>query len=389
MLKNHDKHANTHFQIFPLADRTQRMRFECKKLVNESKNWLNLDTAASKTKYDTHGGIDVTNTINSNFYILSLFTRVTDHGIIYSLPANFRRGLTENLTNHINFQESLLDHAYGSNEDIFSNSPLNILFFQEKQLSYVTNIHNRDLDKARMTSLGLETIKVAEENINEVSVKIDRIGIVPSHKELLKIAYIMNLKIGKPQNHGEARPNHLDYCSILSEFQDVRILNQKNLNEFVYNKLNWTFFNMQDNNFKENLWRVRSFFQSLHPIGISFVEGNHRSILANKLLYGINLDLIYPLSEFFMETPFKGEMVPKKPKSKESNIGEYIEEEYVKNYFGPAMVPASSPLHSTKMEIKVLIVQEMQDKYEKHFIGPDMLDIAKKEAKRQQETNDL
>ena len=139
---------------------------------------------------------------------------------------------------------------------------------------------------------------------------------------------------------------------------------------------------MQDNNFKENLWRVRSFFQSLHPIGISFVEGNHHAILANKLLYGINLDLIYPLSEFFMETPFKGEMVPKKPKSKESNIGEYIEEEYVKNYVGPAMVPASSPLHSTKMEIKVLIVQEMQDKYEKHFIGPDtMLDIAKKRSK--------
>ena len=44
-------------------------------------------------------------------------------------------------------------------------------------------------------------------------------------------------------------------------------------------------------------------------------------------------------------------------------------------------VPASSPLHSTKMEIKVLIVQEMQDKYEKHFIGPDMLDIAKKKSK--------
>jgi hypothetical protein len=75
------------------------------------------------------------NTVYSNLFFLSLFTRVSDHGIIYSVPTNHRHANNRTLLSVETNQQSLVHHAFGTgNNSVFSTNPVSIMFYEEKAL---------------------------------------------------------------------------------------------------------------------------------------------------------------------------------------------------------------------------------------------------------------
>lgn len=69
---------------------------------------------------------------------------------------------------------------------------------------------------------------------------------------------------------------------------------------FLKNVLHWKFFHIAVNkSIHENMWCIRSFFQTLHLIGAACTEGNHRAVLAPKVLYGQKVNAPYPLEQIF------------------------------------------------------------------------------------------
>ena len=40
----------------------------------------------------------------------------------------------------------------------------------------------------------------------------------------------------------------------------------------------------------------------MHPLGVAFIEGNHRAILASKMLYGRDVTTAYPISAYQRQT---------------------------------------------------------------------------------------
>ena len=138
---------------------------------------------------------------------------------------------------------------------------------------------------------------------NFTSWLLNKVALFPVQHQLLKVAYILNVKIAKPTTTDY--PQQLDYHSILSHFQLHAPSSITQLKTIVYDVLDWKFFQFSETQtendklslevqFFENLWRVRSFFQSLHEIGLGYVEGNHRGVLASKLMYGQQIHSPYP-----------------------------------------------------------------------------------------------
>ena len=100
------------------------------------------------------------------------------------------------------------------------------------------------------------------------------------------------------------------------------------------------------------MWRVRSFFQALHPIGMAYIEGNHRTVLAYKLLYGQQVDAYFPLNiEFLVKLPDTKQ--PALPLTKQGKIEKSI-------------LPTKSPLYSRSYDIKILATKiHWENLYEK------------------------
>jgi hypothetical protein len=168
--------------------------------------------------------------------------------------------------------------------------------------------------------------------IKETLVKFTKVGVFPSQRELLKLAYIMNVRVAKPN---QKNPWHLDYVKILQAFQLYTPTSLGDLKDFVKKQLDWPFFEFVDRTLWENMWRLRSFFQALHPIGLAFVEGNHRAVLASKMLYGQKLESSYPLHFGFDPSRKKGKQNKSQLESKE--------------------IPPQSPLFFKHVDIKVLV----------------------------------
>jgi hypothetical protein len=87
-----------------------------------------------------------------------------------------------------------------------------------------------------------------------------------------------------------------DFSAILGDnANNTTMLNNQSLADSVRVVLHWTSFAANENlTLPQNIWRVRSFLQTLTGVGISVIEGAHRVTLATKLLTGMTLDQSLP-----------------------------------------------------------------------------------------------
>jgi hypothetical protein len=249
-------------------------------------------------------------TVGSNLFFLSLFSRISDHGILYSLRANHRIANNEFLLSREKDDKSLVDQVYSEDASVFSSNAVTLLFYQEKDL-VTQDVGN--FPECRLTSMARESLQIGDMKVTEVQVKFRKTGVFPSQQQLLKLAYILNHKllIARPFDMDSKcpHPRMLDFEAIISPFSSCKAYNNKTLESFVKKELGWACFQVfSKESYFENMCRLRSFFQCMHPIGISFVEGNHRAVLASKVLYGQPVNLPFPLEDDF----FRGQKpIPK------------------------------------------------------------------------------
>ena len=278
-------------------------------LLSKAQYTSGLQTMENQSlEYTEENCFRVSSTLRSKLFMLSLSTRVSDHGILYGLAANYRSAMPEQLKSNIDGKPSLVDHAYMDHESVFNSNPMSVVFYQETLEANTT-----DNTSQRLVSLAQESMKIGEVVLKAVVAEFNKLGVLPSQTELLQIAYILNLHIRPPTNKTDC----LDFASILSAYADIQPRTREQLQSFVHDKLKWTFFKFvsrQDNKKRndgkgknedsgnevlssvyEEMWHVRSFFQALHTMGVSYIEGNHRAVLASKLLYGHKVDATYPL----------------------------------------------------------------------------------------------
>ena len=260
-----------------------------------------LDEEKPSLKFEIDEEFKVSSTIKSSPFLLSLFTRVSDHGILYSSSVNFRMAMAENFSTNDPKKPSMIMNAYKGKEHIFSTNAMQVMFFQEKEVG------DDDADPIDydcfMTLLARESIKIGGTTIKDMVVKFKKVGVFPSMEQLLKVAYILNVKVGKGAGRAE-----LDFGALFSDkLRLVKPTSEQSIVDLVYDTLGWHFFKLNRVNIRDDLLRIRSFFQALHPIGVAFIEGNHRAVLAGKMLYGQFIDQPYPLTESlgrkFVELP--------------------------------------------------------------------------------------
>ena len=294
----------------------------CRNLISSSRHYRQvLSNQIDPVLYSRDEEFMTPPAVKSNLFILSLFTRVSDHGIIYSSPANFRPALGAALENRALFGTSLVDQVnFSMDESIFASNAMCVLFYQERSLK---EGDTHSYDGCHLTSIAKENLKIGSTLIKEVSIKFRKVGVFPSQNQLLKLAYILNVKVAPPSDVTASRPKLLDFQSILQEFHDFKPISNEALSQFVKRKLKWKFFDIHmKKRLCVNMRRVRSFFQCLQPIGLAFIEGNHRALLASKVLYGENVNACYPI----------------KPA----------------DLWGTT-VPASSPIFYTNLDVKIMI----------------------------------
>jgi hypothetical protein len=236
-----------------------------------------------------------------NFFAISLFTRVTDHGIQYSCPVNFRSAMTELFTRKEDSRLSLVEQVHKGKRGIFSTNPILVSLYEECNLGLMEPEDEKDSEPMFMRSMAKETLVVSRDGttIKDVLVKLKRYGLFPSQDQWLKVAYILNVKISK----AIVQPEMPDLLDVKRVIEHLKVVPQSNsdLEEFVRDTLDWPFFELHEETktVYENLWRIRTFFQAMQPVGMSFIEGNHRAVLASKMLYG--QDVAEPLP---MKHPF-------------------------------------------------------------------------------------
>ena len=133
--------------------------------------------------------------------------------------------------------------------------------------------------------------------VKGVLAKLDTYGFLVSQEELLKVAYILNVKITDELQNTNL-PSSLDFTTILASYSDIKPHTLEDLHNFASNRLNWKCFELGQASVYEEMWWIRSFFQAMHPLGVSFIEGNHHAVLASKLLYGHAVDATFPLKRY-------------------------------------------------------------------------------------------
>ena len=262
----------------------------CRNLMNTCRFLKDMiDEEKAPIKYDSEEEFKVSGTIKSSPFLLSLFTRVSDHGILYSSTANYRLATAENITASEPAKTSMYMNAYKGKEMIFSTNAMQVMFFQEKEI-WEDEANPIDTE-CIMTSMARESIKIGGTIIKDLIVKFKKVGVFPSMEQLLKVAYILNVKVGKGTGRAE-----LDFAALFDEkLRSFKPSTAGVIVDWVYGVLGWQFFGLT-RNVHEDLWRIRSFFQALHPIGVAFIEGNHRAVLASKMLYGQFIEQPYPLT---------------------------------------------------------------------------------------------
>jgi hypothetical protein len=142
-----------------------------------------------------------------------------------------------------------------------------------------------------LRSIAKETIDRNNKTHGNCKVKISQTTAKKvSQFEYLKLCYILN-QTPKRINESCSTQGVYDYQAILRNQSDLKITDNRGLALYVRNTLQWRAFKVnQKLSVQQNIWRVRSFLQSMTGTGISIVEGAHRLTLAAKLLTGMTID---------------------------------------------------------------------------------------------------
>jgi hypothetical protein len=225
--------------------------------------------------------------IESRFFRLMLLTRCTEHGILYGPATNYRYATKDNLSVKNNLRKSMLDYAMSNgNEDEF-NPKIALTFYQIERTKDTSN------DVPPLRSISKETIIMVKGNKTHENCKV-KISQTTAKKvsqfEYLKLCYILNQTPQKNNESCNARGVY-DYQAILKNQSQLKIIDNKDLALYVRNNLRWKIFNVKPElTVQQNIWRVRSFLQTMTGTGISIIEGAHRLTLAAKLLTGMAID---------------------------------------------------------------------------------------------------
>jgi hypothetical protein len=226
-------------------------------------------------------------------------SRCSDHDILHGAPANYRFAMKESFFVGDDGHQSMYDQCFTGRPNVFGTNSMIVLPFQEESVdSDVMNLY----DDCRLLSFSKENLWIGETLVKEVKVKFDSIAVVPTETWVKMVAFILNRKIA-PFGNTEWNGKQHDFSSILTSLNDIHPSSNEDLLKFIA-LVDWPFFRIEGYSFNVNMWRIRSFFQALHPVGLSFVEGNHRAVLASSVLYGgMDLSKPFPLDfDFDIQT---------------------------------------------------------------------------------------
>jgi hypothetical protein len=173
-----------------------------------------VDENKEVVAYKRDGKFQTAPTVECNFFVLSLFTRVSDHFIPYSTPCNHRHPVNENLLSRKLDKLSLVDQVYDGAQNVFSGNAVNVIFYQEKEIKDPDDL---DFPGCKLTSIARETIKVGMKEAKEVKINFSKTASFPTHHQLLKLAFIMGVHIAPPTDRTKDS-RLLDFTSSLSHF---------------------------------------------------------------------------------------------------------------------------------------------------------------------------
>jgi hypothetical protein len=200
-------------------------------------------------------------------------------------------------------KKSMLDYAINSgNSDEFSPK-VALTFYQIKRKSC-----NSSEDVPLLCSIGKDDIMINKVLGTRYEIRIkDTTAKHVSQYEFLKLCYILNEMpetiLPESKRHGL-----YDFEAILRNKERVCINSNKALSTYVTDILGWPFFHIQKTaSLSKNIWRVRSFLQTLTGVGISIVEGAHRVVLTTKLMTGMSL---YEHIPFYPKPSIKAFQLP-------------------------------------------------------------------------------
>jgi hypothetical protein len=263
---------------------------------NETLLKMEWDT---KKSIMTDGDVDkvddflLSNINDCSFFMSVLLLRSNEVGVLYSPRTNFRLASKEKMLAMNNLSKSMYDCAMSTdNEREFDSSRLALTFYQ------ISKVGEFCIDTPRLTSVSKEVIILEDQRLFNTEIHIAQASATKvSKEEFMKLCFILNVK-PKQVSEEFAEQGIFDFDAVLSAGRNTDILNIRNndsLAQFLRNKLDWPFFKVQQEmTFAHNMWRVRSFLQTITPIGISMLEGSHRMTLAAKLLTGMNITRSIP-----------------------------------------------------------------------------------------------
>lgn len=261
-------------------------------------------------------GIIMQDNLESGFFRLLLLTRCSDSGIIYNTRTNYRLATKEKMTVKNKLKKSMVEYAL-SNGDTDEFSPkIALTFYQLKKKS---STDRKDIPL--LSSIGKENILVNKHLAENWEIHIaDTIAKQVSQYEFLKLCYILNevpLTIPtKNKKHGL-----YDFGAILRNQGRVTITNNEELKNYLKDILGWPFFEIEnDVKLNINIWKVRSFLQTLTGVGISIVEGAHRMLLTTKLMTGMPLDQVIPFDPYKTKHLRQQEIPKQSPAWSKANV---------------------------------------------------------------------
>jgi hypothetical protein len=183
----------------------------------------------------------------------------------------------------------MLEYAMSNgNEDKF-NPKIALTFYQIERTKDTSN------DMLPLRSIAKETILKSNKTHENCKVKISQTTAKKvSQFEYLTLCYILN-QMPKKINDSCNAQGVYDYQAILKNQSQLKITDNRDLALYVRNNLRWKNFSVKPKlTVQQNIWRVRSFLQTMTGTGISIIEEAHRLTLAAKLLTGMAIDNTIP-----------------------------------------------------------------------------------------------
>jgi len=220
-------YSNNHFFLLFFSENYKWMVSRCRSILARSSFHTEMcDPQKDTNEYSMEENIFSGPVAKSNFFAISLFTRVTDHGIPYCSPVNFRSAMTEVFTKKEDAQNSLVEQVYTGKPAIFSTNPLLATLYEESSVVNKSPEEQRLSEPLFMKSMAKETFKVGKNStvIKDVVMKMKRIGLFPNQDQWLKVAYILNVKIADALEQ-EQMPVLLDVKSVI---EHLKVLPQTN-----------------------------------------------------------------------------------------------------------------------------------------------------------------